>query len=77
MCTIHWDAHTLHFNYEQPARGQVSRASVEESCLNRPASSAMRDDEHQSQVGCMCRSQTTVENCIGGHVNVLSDYKKT
>ena len=22
------------------------------------------------------RSQTTVENCIGGHVNVLSDYKK-
>ena len=22
-------------------------------------------------------SQTTVENCIGGHVNVLSDYKKT
>ena len=23
------------------------------------------------------RSQTTVENCIGGHVNVLSDYKKT
>ena len=24
-----------------------------------------------------CRGQTTVENCIGGHVNVLSDYKKT
>ena len=24
-----------------------------------------------------CGSQTTVENCIGGHVNVLSDYKKT
>ena len=23
------------------------------------------------------RSQTTVENCIGGHVNVLLDYKKT
>ena len=23
------------------------------------------------------RSQTTVEKCIGGHVNVLSDYKKT
>ena len=23
------------------------------------------------------RGQTTVENCIGGHVNVLSDYKKT
>ena len=23
------------------------------------------------------RSQKTVENCIGGHVNVLSDYKKT
>ena len=23
------------------------------------------------------RSQTTVENCIGGHVNVLFDYKKT
>ena len=22
-------------------------------------------------------SQTTVENCIGGHVNVLLDYKKT
>ena len=22
------------------------------------------------------RGQTTVENCIGGHVNVLSDYKK-
>ena len=22
-------------------------------------------------------SRTTVENCIGGHVNVLSDYKKT
>ena len=21
--------------------------------------------------------QTTVENCIGGHVKVLSDYKKT
>ena len=21
--------------------------------------------------------QTTVGNCIGGHVNVLSDYKKT
>ena len=25
----------------------------------------------------LCRSQTTVENCIGGHVNVLLDYKKT
>ena len=23
------------------------------------------------------RGQTTVENCIGGHVHVLSDYKKT
>ena len=23
------------------------------------------------------RSQTTVENCIGGHTNVSSDYKKT
>ena len=21
--------------------------------------------------------KTTVENCIGGHVNVLSDYKKS
>ena len=28
-------------------------------------------------VGIRSRSQTTVENCIGGHVNVLSDYKKT
>ena len=26
---------------------------------------------------CVCRGQTTVENCIGGHVNVLPDYKKT
>ena len=24
-----------------------------------------------------CRGQTTVKNCIGGRVNVLSDYKKT
>ena len=23
------------------------------------------------------RGKTTVDNCIGGHVNVLSDYKKT
>ena len=23
------------------------------------------------------RRKTTVENCTGGHVNVLSDYKKT
>ena len=24
-----------------------------------------------------CREQTTVQNCIGGHVNDLSDYTKT
>lgn len=23
-----------------------------------------------------CRGQTTVQSCIGGHINVLSDYKK-
>ena len=25
----------------------------------------------------VCRGQTTVQNCIGGRVNVLSDYEKT
>ena len=25
----------------------------------------------------LCRGQTAVQNCIGGHVNNLSDYKKT
>ena len=31
----------------------------------------------REHVAPSCWGQTTVENCIGGHVNVLSDYKKT
>ena len=37
-----------------------------------------RDTQGSLYLFCVSyRSQTTVENCNGGHVNVLSDYKKT
>ena len=32
---------------------------------------------HQETIRRGSREKTTVDNCIGGHVNVLSDYKNT
>ena len=45
--------------------------------LTIPTTLLYRSETVFDEISHRHRSQTTVENCIGGHVNVLLDYKKT